>query len=494
MATVSSRTARLIDGSAGRPRRRVTRIWTTPRALRVLSVATVLTTIAAAAFLTVAGYTSWRAANRVERPTDVMLSASSLYRALSDMDARLAQALLVGGRKDLGVTRQQSTAAYDQLRAEAAQHLQGIASAAGTDTAMQQAVRVILGDLGRYEALAAEALLLSSGPNAPQGQLPAAAIDRHREATDLMHTALLPTVDDLVSVNTWTATRHLWDVIDTQEAALLVSVAIPALLLLLGLQVALALRTRRVFNPALVAATLVLMAAAGAAVAPGLRAHVYLGAEEELEAVDRLRQAQAVSYDARADQWRYLLDPGRATRYEEAFLAKSLDVEWAGVKDTEGFTAARIHEYDAALSRCRTVGVDGVDQGCSGHLRYAQSALRSDYLGERLETHASVDQTLTAYREFQRADREMRALVRDGRRADAIKSSLGAAPNGPNAAFDRYDRALVAAIDVNRAALRRMVAEDERAALRWMEIALGACVLAVALVVVGVRPRIAEYR
>ena len=48
--------------------------------------------------------------------------------------------------------------------------------------------------------------------------------------------------------------------------------------------------------------------------------------QDAFDSILALSKARAVSYDANADESRYLLDPQRANRYEQAFLEKSSHV------------------------------------------------------------------------------------------------------------------------------------------------------------------------
>ena len=89
----------------------------------------------------------------------VVVAAADLYFALNDMDAQVANVLLVGQAPNLGFTRDQAQAIYEQRRVQADADLQAIAAAGGDETVRRQ-VRQVLDLLGSYEALAAQTILL----------------------------------------------------------------------------------------------------------------------------------------------------------------------------------------------------------------------------------------------------------------------------------------------------------------------------------------------
>jgi hypothetical protein len=445
--------------------------WT-PVIVRVLALATALTAVAAAAFIVFAIDTSRQALLRTEQPTAALYASGELAVALGDLDGQLATVLLTAGRQDLAGAGQQALQRYERRRSEAAGHLQRIASIVGADPNMPRAVRSLVDDFGRYQILAADAIRLSAGAGAD----PASALARYREATDLMHAALLPTVEDLVRANDRIAQRRFADTLHDEELALLVVSGAPALVLLLALQVFLSRRFRRRLHPWLVAATVALLGA-GAAVTPAFDSYRVLGSDEQFEAVSNLVQARAVSYDAHADRLRFLLDPERAGQHQQRFLDKSQALVRLG--------------GDASVDvLARFVAADPTDwsNGCSGHLPRARCSLES--AGLRLPTWASVDQTLPAYLAYRRADQTVRSLADDGKRDEAMRLAV----NDTAGAFERYDGTLAGAVEANRAGLHRMIAEERRGDVRWMAFALGICAIVVALLALGVRRRLAEFR
>ena len=161
-----------------------------------------------------------------------------------------------------------------------------------------------------------------------------------------MRTGILPTVSSLTGVNA----AGLDAASDAGRSATLTGIVlttVSGLLLLaalLALQVYLAKRFQWIVNPALAAATLI---AVGMTVTAVVRldaeeGHLTVAKHDAFGSILVLSQARAVSYDANADESRYLVDPGRAAQYQQAFLTESQQLDAVG---NEG-----IFGYDAALA------------------------------------------------------------------------------------------------------------------------------------------------
>ncbi len=111
--------------------------------------------------------------------------------------------------------------------------------------------------LGQYEALAADALLASKQAHSAAGRAPAAAVAYYQQATDLMQAGILPAVGSLANVS---AARldAAYQEGKTDGGTGIAWVIVLGVLLaaaLIALQFHLAVRFRRLVNPALVAAT-----------------------------------------------------------------------------------------------------------------------------------------------------------------------------------------------------------------------------------------------
>ncbi|MGW0664472.1 hypothetical protein [Streptodolium elevatio] len=279
-------------------------------------------------------------------------TAADLYYALADMDAQVANVLLIGHDEQIG-NKQSALRQLRQDRAAVTAALQTLLDR-GLDLAGEGTARRLLADLATYDALTAQArfaddLVLER----PVARPPANATGFYLSATALMHQDLLPAADLLGR----TAENGLADSADdgrsTARAAALAIVAFggAAVLALLVVQVRITRRFRRVFNPFLVAATVLV------AVLTGLGASLLLDhgdrvRDAKAEAFDpfaALARTRAVASDANADESRYLMLPERAGHYRAQFNEKAALLV---PTSTEPGLAARLAAFrrdDAAL-------------------------------------------------------------------------------------------------------------------------------------------------
>ena len=459
---------------------------TTPARIKLRVCLILLTTVALVATLVIS-LTGLRGGLRAisQRNAPAVTAATDLYFVLNDMDAQVANVLLVGQDQNLGFTRQQALDIYDQRRRQAATDSQLAATAVGADAAGQQAVRAILDHLGRYQALAAETILLDGQSPHPAGRPPAAALQRYRQATDLLKSDLLPAARVLIDRN-----AHALQVSYNHQRATavtlrgwLIVVGVLLLLELAALQLYLARRFRRQINPILAAATLaavVLTLFAGVILSDTVE-HLRVAKKDAYDSVFALTQARAVSYDANAYESRYLVDPARAGQYESAFLAESQQLARLGGADIAGYDTALQAALQAYHARNTDVRIDG----------YFGTELRNiTFSGER----AAADRTLDRYQVYQRDDRRIRALAAGGDLRGAIAFCTSFHPGDSNYAFDQYDSSLTALITINQNAFDRAVSDGIRELDGWTLEWAAAAAAVVLLTLLGVRSRLAEYR
>jgi hypothetical protein len=473
-------TARRAESGFVRP------MWTTPVALRLQAAMVLLGVVVLGAILAVT-LVGLRAGLRVigHQSAPAVAAASDLYFVLNDMDAQVANVLLVGDAQDLGFTRQQALDTYETRRRQAAADTQRAVEAVGSDAAGQQSVRDILDDLGRYQALAAETILLDGQTPHPAGHAPAAALDRYRQATDLLKADLLPAARALTDNNARTLQDDYSGERGTLTAARfwLAFIGLALLAALLALQIYLARRFRRLVNYALVAAT---VAAAVLVVSSVLllsveREHLRTAKKDAFDSILALTQARAVSYDANAAESRYLVDPARAARYQADFLADSQQLAQLPGATVAGYDGA----LDAALQAYRNRQTDVRLGG------YFGTELRNiTFPGER----AAAGETLARYQVYQRDDRQIRSLATGGDLRAAIAFCTSYQPGASNYAFGQYDKALTALTAINQTAFDQAVSDGERDLDGWaVKLAIAAAAIA-GLTLLGIRRRLAEYR
>jgi hypothetical protein len=319
----------------------------------------------------------------------------------------------------------------------------------------------------------------------PAGRPSAATLSYFQQATDLMSTTVLP-----VAASLTTANASALDASYNQDRSTAASGQVLVLVLglavagvLLGTQVFLAGRYRRLVNPALVAATVLAVGLAiAAAVQLGAQAgNLKVAKQDAFDSILALTQARAVSYDANADETRFLVDPGRAAAYQDAFLRKSLELVNVG--------NVGIFSYDAALAAdIRAYQADHADVRFGGYL--GTEFRNITFPGER----AAATRALLAYQVYEKYDRKLRAMAKTNL-AQAIAFDIGTSPGQSDWAFNQWDGALGSVITINENAFTAAIRDGHTTGSPWIALipAIGTVLIA-ALAIAGTRPRLAEYR
>jgi len=411
-------------------------------------------------------------------------STTGLYFSLNDMDAQVANVLLVGGDAALATDRSQDLAIYGRDRATADADLTQALATSGGNAAAQRELRSVLDGVGQYEALAADALLTDQQGRSSVGRAPAPSLAYYQQATDLMRTTILPSVSSLTSVSAARLDASYSDGTSTAwtAAGVVIAAGVALIAILVGLQLYLSARFRRLVTPALAAATLV---AAALVITAATRlsteaGHLKVAKQDAFDSILALTQARAVSYDANADESRYLVDPVRAAQYQQAFLAKSQQLADVG--------NVGIFGYDAALGGdIRAYDADNNDVRFGGYL--GAEFRNITFPGER----AAAVRTLLAYQVYERDDRKLRAMAKTDLAA-AVAYDIGTAPGQSDSAFNQYDADLSSVIAINSAAFTDAIQAGQGDTAPWnLAFPVAGAALLAALVLAGVRPRLAEY-
>ncbi|WP_239159164.1 hypothetical protein [Winogradskya humida] len=349
-------------------------------------------------------------------------TASDLYFGLSDLDAQVARMMLIRDDDRFAAAQADALSAYLRRSDEIDADLQR----AGTDAA---ALRLADG-LAVYRRQAWQAL---SGES----------LGYYTQATNTLHLELLPAATELRDASQDQLADAYAEKRRTETAGIAVAVVLggTVLVLLIGTQVFLARRFRRLMNPSLIAATgvaAVLIVALGTVLV--LQAKVLADARRDsLLPYLALSQARAVSYDAAADTGRYLLN----ANYQQDFDRK----------------AGALSDGDAGLA------------ALSG----------SDEVGKRWLGY--------------RADHErIVALADSGKRAEAIGALTGIRRG--DAAFDffYFDSAVGVVAERRQEEFAVALRDSDRLLAGWVVVPIAALGLVIALVPLGVRRRLAEFR
>jgi hypothetical protein len=404
-------------------------------------------------------------------------TTADLYFEVSEMDADVANDLLVGGAQNLGTTTARIATDYEKHRRAADADLQTTVEVANQSQDVQSALRAVIDGLGQYEALAADALQLEAAGSGTPARPPAAALTLYRTATDLMHSQILPAANTLTGAGSGTVDATYQSARGEITAARIwVLILLAALLaVLIWLQVLLVQRFHRLLNPLLALSTLLVIATgvAGLVLLSAESTQLRIAKPEAFDSIIALSQARAVGYDANADESRWLVDPGRADQYQTAFLAKS--------QQLADLPNATITTYDSELAAALTSG------DMTGYL--GTEIHNITFPGE----YDAAMNTLRAYQTYEKDDRTLRSLDASGQLDAAIAFDTGSAQNQSDYAFTQYDNALTNVIGINQQAFDAAVTAGLDDVSGWTAIPAALAAATLALITLGLRPRLREY-
>lgn len=427
-------------------------------------------------------------------------ATADLYFALGDMDAQVANILLNQDRDSARTDPGDALETYEQRRAEASRALLQAAQLAEGDAAEERNVRAVIEGLGAYEGLVAEARRLSRDGDG--GDPSDEVIELHRQATDLMRMELLPKAYNL-TLDSGATVRRAYE---EQRTAMLtglmwvVAAGLGTTGVLGALHRYISVRFRRRISPAVALSAggaLTLTVFVSALLATQVE-HLRVAKEEGLDSVLALSRARAISTSIHADQSRFLLDPGRADTYEQVYLEGSQAVlyvdepprDGAGADEASGIPVD-LGEYHARVGRVVREYPDATGS-MYGFLGEEARDLGGDSGGAEEEKAAALERVLRAYRDFQDADRDMRALASgsDSDPDEVVAKRMGAVEES----FAEYDAALVDLTRMHHETFDSAVGAGDRALRGWNLILPAGCVLVAVLLLGGVYPRLAEYR
>ncbi|MGV9246536.1 hypothetical protein [Streptomyces sp. NPDC003710] len=455
-----------------------------PARLRLLRAVTVLLTAALAVLLLVAGLAALGTWSSVaDRDAPRTTSAADLNLALNGMDAQAANTLLSSGDAGQGRLRTPYSKAvgfYGDARREIGHDLRALAVAAQGSGTDERTVESLTDDFAEYQELIGRAL-----ENDGHRGGKAAALADYRRATDLLRARLLPAARSLVSSNNAAFDAEYASARSTLSAQLAAVLTLGVLLLVvLGvLQWYLARRFRRILNPGVLAATVCTLLAVvlGGRMLSASADHLRVARHDAFDSVVALSRARAIAYDANADESRYLLDPERRAQYQDSFLAKS--------QQLYGLKGATLTTYDSELATTwQAYETDHHDLRFTGEFRRELDNIT--FSGER----AAAEKTVDTYAVYQRDDRKIRALLAAGKERDAAGFCMGWEPGTSNAHFGAWMAAQDKVAGINRAHFTSSVGVGRSAVSALLPWAGGLLAAAALLTLLGLRPRLAEYR
>jgi hypothetical protein len=410
--------------------------WTTPRRLRISSIALAVVAVTAGVIGGMAMLARQDAANRaIGTAEPLVFDAQTLDVAMSEANTNIAGGFLVGPVVPASVQT-----GFDQDMSRAAAALAAASQRAGTGRDVSKSIATVTSGLPVYgEEIATAEHYWRQGFPVGASYL--------AEANNLMRTQLLPAASTLYDTEQ-VRLSHDDDRASgsTLVAAVLILLAIVALAALF-LHIDVARRFRRVINVGLAVAILAVVAvgvwAVLAAVSSG---HAVSAAEHRgTSPLDTLTRAGIFAQQARADDELTLATRDSDTGYQEDYSAAAARLATLMGTRTTGWTTAETGDLSAAAQAWSAY----TDQ---------HNAIRSEDQGGDLSTAISSDRSKAAPA------------------AAAVDAPLSAGVTTAVETFRRNDRS--ASNDLDGLALGCVVL----------------MVIAAAAVLIGVEPRIREYR
>lgn len=425
------------------------------------------------------------------------MNTTDLYLNLAAMDASVADVLLMGTDHDLGSGREAAMDRYVTSRREANEALLQVASLTTQDGDAQENARenvqALMDGMGAYEQEVGRALLINGDAQAPPGEVDADALAEYSSATQRMHTELLPKAFNLGLESSAIVRQSHEDGRGavTGGRVVVAVVGVVTVASLLALQLYLRVRFRRRFNaPLLVATAGAVVLSVGAVLALSVSAtHEHRAKNDGMDAAMALSRAKAIATDMQADQSRFLIDDDHADTYRQVYLERAQQVLFRPVSTLPDYYEA-VGQIPGAYPQLPGSGVpDEEDPGTLGYLgEDAQRALLEDDDAEN-----ALEEVLSTFVALQEADESLREAVADGDTARAIDIRMRVADT-ENGLFRQHTDALDVLVSAHTNEFDAGIRDGGSALSPWaLGLPVGSLAL-FALVVAGVRPRLAEYR
>ena len=340
-----------------------------------------------------------------------ILTAQQLQDSFADMDASLANELLLKPGEN-----RQALADFDKNRKKIADRF---VAAAKNITYPEE--EKIIQDLQLNNS--AYLLKLQSAREAHKRGDLVSALNIYQSAATLMDRDIIPQAEQLGRVNSQELEKSYARQRFT-NGGIGLAIAIVGLIqiaILVVMQIFIYQRMRRILNLPLLGATAIAIVFLGYTIGSfvGATANLKVAKVDAFDSLYALRKMRSLSYKANADESRYLLDRANSAKHEQSFNDKT----------------AKILTVPSNLSIEKTIAnitEGGASQDLTG--LFADELNNLTFTGER----KLAVETLSAFNDYLKIDKQIRQLYRSGKVAEAIALCVGTKPGESNWAFDRY--------------------------------------------------------
>jgi CHASE3 domain sensor protein len=395
-----------------------------------------------------------------------ILTAQRLQDSFADMDASLANELLLKSGTNLQVL-----ADFDKNRKKIAERL----VLAAKNITYPEEEQIIQGlQLNNSAYL----LKLQSAREAHKRGDLAGALNIYQSAASLMDRDIIPQAEQLGRVNSQELEKsYARQRLTNGGVGLTIAiVGLIQIVILVIMQIFIYQRMRRILNLPLLGATAIAIVFLGYTISSfvGATTNLKVAKVDAFDSLYALRKMRSLSYKANADESRYLLDRANSAKHEQSFNDKTDKILTLPPNSSIEKTTVNIREGGTSL------GLTGL---------FADELNNITFTGER----KLALETLSAFNDYLKIDKQIRQLYRSGKVAEAIALCVGTKPGESNWAFDRYKSIQNELIELNKKEFEKNIELGTNRVENfevYTTIALGSIAI---LTLFGVRPRLLEY-
>lgn len=396
-----------------------------------------------------------------------LLNAQHIKDSLADLDANVANELLVKPGEN-----SQAVKGYNYRREKLATLLVKAAENISYGEAERQPIETIISGINEYIQKIQQARDAKARGDTD------AVLTAYRDATKIIDDRLLPTADALDKVNsdelekTYARERFAAD-----RSLFLVVISGSILLgILVGIQLFLNYRMRRMLNPMLLAATAIATIFLSYTSISLLTAskHLKIAKEDAFVSLYALRQSRASAYIANGSESRYLLDKTYAAKHEQRFFNYTAKI--ASIPNGSTFESVA----NAAANNIKLPGFTG----------YFANELNNVTFEGELE--AAVEM-LRKFGVYVNIDKQIRQLERSGKHDEAIALCTGYAKGQSNWAFEEFKKAHDQVLAINEKEFNNAIEQGFTDMEKFEFIAFIALGSISLFTLLGLLPRMKEY-
>ena len=391
-----------------------------------------------------------------KRSNPSLIAAQRIRVSLFDMEAHAANVFLQGGNE--------AKDQYDRDRVKVSNALVDAAQNIAYGDAEKTPIKAINAGIGKYIEMNEDARVLGF----PKG------LDKLESSKDYMEDALLPSAKTLALVNSGDHLKSKSGVgIRAGEAAIMFAggVLVAALAFL---QIYFFRKFKRVLNPPLLAATLILCCFLFFAKSAFDDSDEYLQVAKKYsyQSIHDLWDVKAIARQANATESFYLLETDeRKGQTQEEF--NSLSAELAIGSDPESMKNAH-GERD------------------SPDLPFLTRLAKRDVFSAEGE-EGLIANLLEAYTEYMKINENISKLEQSGKHKEAVELFIGTEKGHSGFAFELFNQKLEMLIELDLKEFNENVANSESKLSPLVFIGFGVGLLVAVLAVVGIAPRLKEY-